>query len=203
MPQLPIVGIMPIFWGLGANFDVDQHLRLPFIGAIWRQATQLQLGLFPDSAALIPEYIGWTHSEMQSVQRLFEVAGNKSADQIGILFTSQTHPELAPVKKLWKDAWKKMSYPYNPDLHSRLLELRTPTSGALLPFHHFLLADSQEVIPPPARTPPSVRLRDIPGPTPTLTPSRRVCKTYAPDSRPPLQNPVRVSVSGLSSDLGL
>ncbi|KAF8316001.1 uncharacterized protein EI90DRAFT_3159013 [Cantharellus anzutake] len=108
MPRLPIVGIIPIFWGLGANFDVDQHLRLPFIGAIWRQATQLQLGLFPDSAALIPEYIGWTHSEMQSVQRLFEVAGNKSADQVGILFTSRTHPELAPAKKLWKDAWKKI-----------------------------------------------------------------------------------------------
>ncbi|KAF8331413.1 uncharacterized protein EI90DRAFT_3123554 [Cantharellus anzutake] len=99
-----------------------------------------------------------------------------------------------------------LSYPYNPDLRSGLPELRTPTSGALLPFRHLLLADSQEVIPPPARTPPSVRLRNIPGPTPTSTPSRRVRKTYAPDSRPPLRDPVHVSVSGtsgLSSDLGL
>ncbi|KAF8335674.1 uncharacterized protein EI90DRAFT_3119943 [Cantharellus anzutake] len=86
-----------------------------------------------------------------------------------------------------------VSYPYNPDLRSGLLELRTPTSGALLPFHHFLLADSQEVIPPPAQTPPSVRLRNIPGPTPTSTPSRRVRKTYAPDSGPPLRYPVHVS----------
>ncbi|KAF8316522.1 uncharacterized protein EI90DRAFT_3134351 [Cantharellus anzutake] len=63
------------------------------------------------------------------------------------------------------------------------------TSGVLLPFRHLLLADSQEVIPPLA-----------------LTPSRRVRKTYAPDSGPLLRNPVCVSVSGtsgLSSDLGL
>ncbi|KAF8327566.1 uncharacterized protein EI90DRAFT_3126886 [Cantharellus anzutake] len=96
-----------------------------------------------------------------------------------------------------------VSYPYNPDLCSRLLELQTPTSGTLL---HFLLADSQEVIPPPAQTPPSVRLWNILGPTPTSTPSRRVCKTYAPNSGPPLRNPIRISVSGtsgLSSDLGL
>ncbi|KAF8327618.1 uncharacterized protein EI90DRAFT_3126978 [Cantharellus anzutake] len=86
-----------------------------------------------------------------------------------------------------------LSYPYNPDLRSGLLELRTPTSGALLPFHHFLLADSQEFIPPPAQTPPSVRLRNIPGPTPTSTPSRRVRKTYAPDSGPPLRHPVHIS----------
>ncbi|KAF8325073.1 uncharacterized protein EI90DRAFT_3129171 [Cantharellus anzutake] len=46
------------------------------------------------------------------------------------------------------------------------------TSGVLLPFHHLLLADSQEVIPPPALTPPSVQLWNIPGPTPTSTPSR-------------------------------
>ncbi|KAF8335424.1 uncharacterized protein EI90DRAFT_3120516 [Cantharellus anzutake] len=80
------------------------------------------------------------------------------------------------------------------------------TSGVLLPFRHLLLADSQEVIPPPALTPPLVQLRDIPGPTPTLTPSRQVHKTYAPDSGPPLQNPIHISISGtsgLSSDLGL
>ncbi|KAF8331039.1 uncharacterized protein EI90DRAFT_3123736 [Cantharellus anzutake] len=80
------------------------------------------------------------------------------------------------------------------------------TSGVLLPFRHLLLADSQEVIPPLARTPPSVRLWNIPGPTPTSTPSRRVRKTYAPDSGPQLRNPVCISVSrtsGLSSDLGL
>ncbi|KAF8314159.1 uncharacterized protein EI90DRAFT_3136224 [Cantharellus anzutake] len=88
-----------------------------------------------------------------------------------------------------------LSYPYNPDLRSGLPELRTPTSGALLPFRHLILADSQEVIPPPAQTPPSVRLRNIPGPTPTSTPSRRVRKTYAPDSGPPLRYPVHVSSS--------
>ncbi|KAF8326960.1 uncharacterized protein EI90DRAFT_3127384 [Cantharellus anzutake] len=80
------------------------------------------------------------------------------------------------------------------------------TSGVLLPFRHLLLADSQEAIPPPALTPPSVRLRNIPGPTPTSTPSRQVRNTYAPDSGPPLRNPVRVpasGTSGLSSDLGL
>ncbi|KAF8312435.1 uncharacterized protein EI90DRAFT_3137392 [Cantharellus anzutake] len=64
---------------------------------------------------------------------------------------------------------------------------------ALLPFRHLLLADSQEVIPPPARPPPSVQLRNIPGPTPTSTPSRQVRKTYAPDSGPPLRYPVHVS----------
>ncbi|KAF8330013.1 uncharacterized protein EI90DRAFT_3124793 [Cantharellus anzutake] len=79
-------------------------------------------------------------------------------------------------------------------------------SGAPLPFHHLLLADSQEVIPPPAPTPPLVRLWNIPGPTSTSTPSRRARNTYAPDSGPPLRNPVHVSISGtsgLSSDLGL
>ncbi|KAF8316914.1 uncharacterized protein EI90DRAFT_3134143 [Cantharellus anzutake] len=86
-----------------------------------------------------------------------------------------------------------LSYPYNPDLRSGLPELRTLTSGVLLPFRHLLLADSQEVIPPPARTPPSVRLRNIPGPTPTSTPSRQVRKTYAPDSGPPLRYPIHVS----------
>ncbi|KAF8334619.1 uncharacterized protein EI90DRAFT_3121041 [Cantharellus anzutake] len=64
------------------------------------------------------------------------------------------------------------------------------TSRVLLPFCHLLLADFQEVIPPPAPTPPSVRLRNIPGPTSSSTPSRRACNTYVPDSRPPLRNPV-------------
>ncbi|KAF8331695.1 uncharacterized protein EI90DRAFT_3123281 [Cantharellus anzutake] len=80
------------------------------------------------------------------------------------------------------------------------------TSRVLLPFCHLLLADFQEVIPPPAPTPPLVRLRNIPGPTSSSTPSRRARNTYAPDSGPPLRNPGCISISGtsgLSSDLGL
>ncbi|KAF8325001.1 uncharacterized protein EI90DRAFT_3129327 [Cantharellus anzutake] len=67
------------------------------------------------------------------------------------------------------------------------------TFGVLLPFHHLLLANFQEVIPPPALTPPLVRLQNIPGPTSSSTPSRQACNTYAPDS----------GTSSLSSNLGL
>ncbi|KAF8324789.1 uncharacterized protein EI90DRAFT_3129570 [Cantharellus anzutake] len=104
-------------------------------------------------------------------------------------------------------------YLHLPNCHIHTIPTSTPgsrnsetDSGALLPFHHLLLANSQEVIPPPALTPPLVRLRNILGPTSTSTPSRQARNTYAPNSGPPLQNPVHISISGtsgLSSNLGL
>ena len=108
MPQLPIVGIVPMFWGLELNSDVEQHLRLPFIGAVWKQATELDHGLFPQDAALLPHYIGWSQPQMRSVLGLFQAAANLGDDKLGQLFSPMARRDLAPAKDLWKKAWKSI-----------------------------------------------------------------------------------------------
>ena len=106
MPQLPIVGIVPMFWGLDLNSNVDQRLRLPFVGAVWKQATQLEHGLFPPNAALLPRYIGWSQPQMDSVLLLFQGVANLSDDKLGQVFSARARSDLSPAKALWKRAWQ-------------------------------------------------------------------------------------------------